>query len=261
MMEAESCARNDAAVRQQLGTTILSLEFRIRTSRNCNKELAMKYVYEFIGTFFLVVTVALVIVAPGAAPIGFAPLAIGTVLAVMIFAGGHVSGGHYNPAVSLAVYLRGDKQTFGLGNMLGYWVVQLAAGFIAALVAMYLKSQLAASMGVAVEVAPIDPNAILVPALIAEFLGTFALTYTVLNVATAKGTSGNSFYGWAIGMAVLASAYAFGWISGGAFNPAVAVGITQLGIITWGSIWIYWVAQLVAGAVAALVFRAAHPGE
>lgn len=221
----------------------------------------MKYVYEFIGTFFLVVTVTLAIVDPGAAPLGFAPLAIGTALAVMIFAGGHVSGGHYNPAVSLAVYVRGDKQAFTLSNMLIYWVVQLAAGFIAALVGMFLKQQLAASMGVPVEVAPIDPNAIMLPALAAEFLGTFALTFTVLNVATAKATSGNSFYGWAIGMAVLFSAYAFGWISGGAFNPAVAVGIAQLGVITWTSIWIYWVAQLLAAVVAAFVFRAAHPGE
>jgi aquaporin Z len=221
----------------------------------------MKYVYEFIGTFFLVVTVSLVIVAPGAAPIGFAPLAIGTVLAVMIFAGGHVSGGHYNPAVSLAVYIRGDKQAFTLGNMLTYWVVQLVAGFIAAMIAIWLKQQLAASMGVPVEVAPINPSAIMVPALIAEFLGTFALTYTVLNVATAKGTSGNSFYGWAIGMAVMFSAYAFGWISGGAFNPAVAVGLGQLGIIGWAGIWIYFVAELVAAVIAAVIFRAAHPGE
>ena len=101
----------------------------------------------------------------------------------------------------------------------------------------------------------------MLPALIAEFLGTFALTYTVLNVATARGTSGNSFYGWAIGMAVLASAYAFGGISGGAFNPAVAVGITQMGVTGWVNIWIYWVPQLLAGIVAAYVFKAAHPGE
>jgi aquaporin Z len=79
----------------------------------------MKYVYEFIGTFFLVAVVSMVIVQPGAAPAGFAPIAIGTVLAVMIFAGGHVSGGHYNPAVSLAVYVRGDKQAFTNGKMIG----------------------------------------------------------------------------------------------------------------------------------------------
>jgi aquaporin Z len=221
----------------------------------------MKYVYEFIGTFFLVVTVGMVVIGPGAAALGFAPLAIGTVLAVMIFAGGHVSGGHYNPAVSLAVFLRGDKKEFSITDMLIYWVVQLVAGFVAALVALYLKGALSAAGGEAVAVPVVDVNAVLIPALIAEFLGTFALTYTVLNVATAKATSGNSFYGWAIGMAVLASAYAFGGISGGAFNPAVAVGITQMGVTGWGNIWIYWVAQLVAAVVAAYTFKAAHPGE
>ena len=221
----------------------------------------MKYVYEFIGTFFLVVPVGMVVIGPGAAALGFAPLAIGTVLAVMIFAGGHVSGGHYNPAVSLAVFLRGDKKEFSITDMLIYWVVQLAAGFVAALVALYLKGALSAAGGEAVAVPVVDVNAVMIPALIAEFLGTFALTFTVLNVATAKGTSGNSFYGWAIGMAVLASAYACGGISGGAFNPAVALGITQMGVAGWGSIWIYWVAQLVAAVVAAYTFKAAHPGE
>ncbi len=221
----------------------------------------MKYVYEFIGTFFLVTVVGMVIIEPGAAVAGFAPLAIGTVLAVMIFAGGHVSGGHYNPAVSLAVFIRGDKQAYTFGNMIAYWVVQLVAGFIAALLVIYLKGSYAAANCRHCGRPDRECRAYMIPALIVEFLGTFALTYTVLNVATAKGTSGNSFYGWAIGMAVLAGAYAFGAITGGAFNPAVALGITQMGVTTWANIWIYWVPQLVAGIVAAFVFRAAHPGE
>ena len=221
----------------------------------------MKYVYEFIGTFFLVTVIGMVIIEPGAAALGFAPLAIGTVLAVMIFAGGHISGGHYNPAVSLAVFIRGDKQAFTFGNMIVYWVVQLVAGFIAALLVTYLKGAFATANAATVVVPTVNVAGVMIPALIAEFLGTFALTYTVLNVATAKGTSGNSFYGWAIGMAVLASAYAFGGITGGAFNPAVALGITQMGVTPWASIWIYWVPQLLAGIIAAFVFRAAHPGE
>lgn len=221
----------------------------------------MKYVYEFIGTFFLVTVVGMVIIEPGAAALGFAPLAIGTVLAVMIFAGGHVSGGHYNPAVSLAVFIRGDKQAFTFGNMIAYWVVQLIAGFIGALLVLYLKGTVATANAVTMVVPTVNVAGVMIPALIVEFLGTFALTYTVLNVATAKGTSGNSFYGWAIGMAVLAGAYAFGAITGGAFNPAVALGITQMGVTPWASIWIYWVPQLLAGIIAAFVFRAAHPGE
>lgn len=218
----------------------------------------MKYAYEFIGTFFLVFTIGMVIIEPGALPPGFAPIAIGTVLAVMIFAGGHVSGGHYNPAVSLAVLLRG-KAT--INDTLIYWVVQLAAGFVAALLVGYLKTATAAATGATVVVPSVNANAVLVPALLAEFIFTFALTYTVLNVATAKGTDGNSFYGWAIGMAVLSGAYAVGAISGGAFNPAVALGITQMGVTGWGNIWIYWVPQLLAAAASAFVFKAAHPGE
>jgi aquaporin Z len=221
----------------------------------------MKYVYEFIGTFFLVATVGMVVFPPQAAPPGFAALAIGTVLAVMIFAGGHVSGGHYNPAVSLAVWVRGDKQSFTLSNMLFYWVVQLAAGFVAALAVSYIKGAMAAETGEAMTITTNNVAAYMMPALIAEFLGTFALTFTVLNVATAKGTSGNSFYGWAIGMAVLAMAYAFGNITGGAFNPAVALGVAQIGGISWGNIWIFFVPQLIAAVVAAFIFRAAHPGE
>jgi len=100
-----------------------------------------------------------------------------------------------------------------------------------------------------------------VPALLAEFLFTFALVYVVLNVATAKGTSGNSFYGLAIGMTVMTGAFAVGNISGGAFNPAVAVGISMMGLAAWSNIWIYWVSELVAGAAAALVFKIANPGD
>lgn len=217
----------------------------------------MKYLYEFIGTFFLVFTVGMVVIAPDAAANGFAPIAIGTVLAVMIFAGGHISGGHYNPAVSLAVFVRGK---ISAGDMVIYWVAQIIAGFVAAFLVIYLKGALATAEAPVV-IPQVNVSAILIPALLAEFLFTFALTFTVLNVATAKGTEGNSFYGWAIGMAVLTGAYAVGGITGGAFNPAVAVGITQMGISAWSNIWIYLVAQLAAGVVAGLVFKAAHPGE
>ena len=94
-----------------------------------------------------------------------------------------------------------------------------------------------------------------VPSLIAELLGTFALVYVVLNVATAKGTEGNSFYGLAIGFTVLACAYALGGVSGGAFNPAVATGISVAEIKSFSDIWVYLVANLGAGALAALVFN------
>jgi aquaporin Z len=204
----------------------------------------MKYIYEFIGTFFLMLTVGMTVLNPGG--IGpFAPLAIGSALAVMVFAGGHVSGGHYNPAVSLAVYLR-DK--LSLNDLWLYWISQVAGGVLAALVTLYFKGQPAAEAA--------NPDHL--KALLAEFLFTFALCYVVLNVATAKATSGNSYFGWAIGFTVLFGAYAVGSISGAAFNPAVAVGASILNLIHWSNIWIYLLASVLAAAAAAFIFKAAH---
>lgn len=199
-----------------------------------------RYVVEFIGTFFLVFTVGMVSIDPGAG--GFAGLAIGTVLAVMIYAGGHISGGHYNPAVTLAVWLRGKASASGA---VAYWVVQVLAGAAAAAVVLFLKDSSATEATYEV-----------VPALVAEFLFAFALCFVVLNVATAKSTEGNSYFGFAIGFTVLAGAYAVGAVSGGVFNPAVAVGITIMGMVDLSFIWVYFVATLLGGAAAALAFNA-----
>jgi aquaporin Z len=104
-------------------------------------------------------------------------------------------------------------------------------------------------------------NLALGPALLAEFLFTFALVFVVLNVATAKGTAGNSFYGLAIGMTVMTGAFAVGNISGGAFNPAVAVGIAAMGLSGWSSLWIYLAADFLGGATAGVAFKALNPEE
>jgi aquaporin Z len=122
---------------------------------------------------------------------------------------------------------------------------------LAALAVKFLKSGAA--------VTPLQPAT--VPALLAEFLFTFALVYVVLNVATAKGTSGNSFYGLAIGFTVMVGAFSVGNISGGAFNPAVAVGISVMGLSSWSNIWIYLVAEFVGAAVAAGAFKAVSPTD
>lgn len=201
----------------------------------------MKYLYEFIGTFFLVFTVGMTVLDPHSVGI-LAPLAIGSALAVMVFAGGHVSGGHYNPAVSLAVFLRGKLSMKELG---GYWAVQLLAGIVGAYLTIYYKGY-----------QPIVvPSYDVVKVFLAEFLFTFALCYVVLNVAVAKATKGNSYYGWAIGFTVLVGAYAVGPISGAAFNPAVALGVTMMKLSTWSSLWVFFVANLLGGACAALVFK------
>jgi aquaporin Z len=205
-----------------------------------------KYIVELIGTFFLVFTVGCTVIDKGAGP--FAPLAIGASLMVMIFAGGHISGGHYNPAVTLGVWLRGKCDT---KDVAPYMISQLIGAAIAAALVKFLKSGI-----------PITPgNPPVVPALIAEFLFTFALVYIVLNVATAKGTSGNSFYGLAIGMTVMTGAYAVGNISGGAFNPAVAFGVTMMGLSTWANIWIFLLADFLGGAIAAFTFKTVNPAD
>ena len=187
---------------------------------------ANKYVAEFIGTFFLVLTIGCTVLAgSGVIP----PLAIGSALMVMIYAAGHLSGAHFNPAVTIAVWLRGRCPASDVGP--------------------YIVSQVLGASAAAAAVGFLRPGAVITPmapdvarALTAEFLFTFALAYVVLNVATSKRTQGNWFYGLAIGFTVLTGAFAVGDISGGAFNPAVAVGITIMGLSTWANLWIYLVA-------------------
>lgn len=200
-----------------------------------------KLVAEAIGTFFLVFTVGQVVLEPGAGAL--APVAIGVVLAIMVYATAHVSGGHLNPAVTLGVFLRGKATGAELG---GYWAAQLVAGVLAALVVLYLKG----------DVAPAAIGLPVLPALLAEFLFTFALVFVVLNVATARGTEGNSYFGLAIGGTVLAGAYAVGGISGAAFNPAVALGAVVMKLALPADLWIFIVADLAGAAVAALAFNA-----
>jgi aquaporin Z len=206
-----------------------------------------KYVVEFIGTFFFVATIGFTVVKPGDAG-ALAPLAIGSALMVMIYAGGHISGGHFNPAVTLAVCLRGKCPQ---SDVLPYWAAQILGAALAAGVVMFVKDF------PTVEAAKPD----VVKALLVEFLFTFALCYVVLNVATAKGTSGNSFYGLAIGFTVLIGAFAVGGVSGGAFNPAVAVGITILGLSAVANIWIFLVANFAAAVAAAYVFLFVNPDK
>jgi aquaporin Z len=205
-----------------------------------------KYIAEFIGTFFLVLTVGCTVI-PGAA--GVIPaLAIGAVLMVMIFAGGHISGGHFNPAVTFAIFIRGRLE---LKDVIPYWLAQIAAGVIAALVAMWLVGK----GGVPLEVTNIPI------VFVAEFLFTFALAYVVLNCATAKGTLDNSFYGLAIGFTVLAGIFAVGAISGGAFNPAVAIGAGVMKLLKISDIWIHVLSELAAGLVAGVTFKFLNPTD
>lgn len=208
--------------------------------------MTRKLIVEGIGTFFLVFTIGQVVIEPGAA--AFAPIAIGFALMIMVYAGGHISGGHYNPAVTLGVFLRGRAT---VAEVSGYWGAQILGALLAVLAVGYLKGD--------VTTAPADLA--VGPALVAEFLATFALVYVVLNTATARGTHGNSYFGLAIGSTVLVMAWAVGGISGGAFNPAVAIGITAMGLTAPADIWIFLVADLAGGAVAALLFNSLDMGD
>ena len=204
-----------------------------------------RYLTEFIGTFFLVLTIGCTVI-PGSSGV-IAPLAIGGVLMAMIFAGGHVSGAHYNPAITLAVWLRGRCESVDVAP---YMVTQVVASIAAALAASFLVGT-----GTPMEIKNVPA------ALIAEFLFTFALAYVILNVATSKTTSGNSYYGLAIGMIVMAGAFAVGGISGGAFNPAVAVGAAMMKLLHFQNIWIHLVADFAGGAAAAFVFKFINPTD
>jgi aquaporin Z len=164
---------------------------------------------------------------------------------VMIFAGGHISGGHYNPAVTLAAFLRGrcDKK-----DVVPYWIAQFVAAVVAALVVNLV-------LGSRADAAKVATHATL-PSFIVEFLFTFALAWTVLNVATTKATMGNSFYGLAIGFTVLVGAITVGGISGGAFNPAVGLGVWTMGLESVQQFGVYLISDLAGAAVAAVAYRA-----
>jgi len=209
-----------------------------------------KYLTELIGTFFLVLTIGLTVLGGST----FAPLAIGSALMVMVYMGGHISGGHYNPAVTLAVYLRGKVSA---GDVLPYMLAQCAGAILAALAVHVILGRTFAP-------AP-APTASTVAALLVEFLYTFALALVVLNAATSKKTAGNSFYGLAIGFTVVIGAFAGGPVSGGAFNPAVGIGPTlvhaALGGGTVAHLWLYLVGPFAGGAMAAVVFRYQNADE
>ncbi len=209
-----------------------------------------KFLTEFIGTFFLVFTIGLSVMGGVAVPLP--PLAIGAVLMVMVYMGGHISGAHYNPAVTLAILIRGKMP---VSDVVPYVIAQIAGSIAASAVAWVIHGE---------TFAPAPGSAFSAgQALTVEVLFTFALALVVLNVATTPATEGNSFYGLAIGFTIVAAAFAGGPVSGGAFNPAVGIGPTILhatmGGGSWNHLWIYIVGPLVGGALAAGVYRVQLP--
>ena len=206
-----------------------------------------KYAVESIGAFFLTFVVGVAVLSGSV----FTPLAAGAMLMVMIYAGGHISGGHYNPAVTMAALVRGR---IGIRDAVPYWIAQVAGGVIAGALARAVVNP------ATVKTLTLSGHAEAAAAVV-EVLITFALCYVVLNVATSKDQPGNGFFGLAIGFTIVAGAFAVGGISGGAFNPAVTLGAATAGVFAWSTIWVYLVVQLGAGAAAALAFLALNPGD
>jgi aquaporin Z len=206
------------------------------------------WITEFIGTFFLVLTVVLSVQLAG----NMAGIAIGAILMVMVYMGGPISGGHYNPGVSLGVALRGK---ISFGTLISYWIAQLVAAVCAVLIGWLLTGH-PENTGVAAMT-----GEHIFSGLVAEFVFSFALVLTVLSTATSAKSAGNSYFGLAIGFTVGAGVFAVGSLTGAAFNSAVGLGVCLFGLSAWANIWIYVVANLLGGVVAAAVFRVISPED
>ncbi len=209
-----------------------------------------KLLTEAVGTFLLMLVI-------GLSSLQFdetAPLAIGFALMALVHFGGHVSGAHYNPATSIAFWIRGG---FPAREVLPY----VAAQFLGAVAAAMLTYKF---LGVPLHIAP-DEGVSIAKAIAGEAVMSFFLIAVILNVATARATQDNHYAGLAIGGAVTACIYAMATISGGAFNPAVGLASALVEIVVGnpvtGEAWIYLAGPLAGGVAAASVFKLTHPGE
>ena len=207
--------------------------------------LQQKLIAEFVGTFFLALTICTAAVHGSAGEEGeYAPFAIAATLMVMIYGVGYISGAHFNPAVTVAIWLRGACEK---DDVAPYIAVQIIAGALAALASENLL--FAETSVTALEMDTTQ-------ALGAEFLYTFALVFVILNVATSEATEGNGYYGAAIALVVLAGALTVGGISGGSFNPAVTGALFVSGVVGVADLWIHLVPQFIAGILAVQAYKA-----
>ena len=197
--------------------------------------LLARLVVEFLGTFFLLLTISMVVVKAADLSI-IAPLPIGLVLMVLVYAGGPISGAHYNPAVTIGFSLAGRSPW---REALPYIVAQVIGALVAALVAMSLRGQ-AHHM--------VEP--VVADGFIAEALWTFLLMFVILQV-TSKRNAGNQWFGLAIGMTVAGGAWAVGPLSGAVFNPAVWAGLALAGKLAWND-WLLYILAPLAGVIVAV---------
>ena len=205
------------------------------------RDLLKKCFVELVGTFFFVFIIGCALFPNE--QVGFPPLAIGFALMLLVYMGRHISGGHYNPAVSLAASIRGALKW---RDFPAYLVSQFVGGSLGALLTGYI---------VAVPPYARETSYSIVPMIICEFLFTFLLCYVVLQTTTSKKTEGNSYFGLTIGSVVLVGFLATVGTCYSAFNPAVALGFYVMKIAQTKLIAYTILTNLVAGAAAAGAYK------
>ncbi|MEY4905703.1 MAG: hypothetical protein RLZZ292_3518 [Bacteroidota bacterium] len=203
-----------------------------------------KYLVEAIGTLFL--SLVMVTACNNGAASNLAPFAIGAMLTGMIFAGSHISEAYYNPAITVAFFMRGR---ITLNDLIGYSIAQIVGGIIGALLAQTVLRGIETTHDAVPKILDIAP------ALMAEILGTFALTYVFLHSTLAPANAGNSFYGIAIGLTLMACIYSLGPASGGVFNPAIAIACAVANMQDFKNIWIFFVGNFGGAALAAVLYH------
>lgn len=213
--------------------------------------LPTRLVSEFIGTFYLVLTVGLNVLGKSPAPV----FSIGSALMCMIYALGSCSGAHFNPAVTLAIVCCGRNKC-SISEGIAYMLMQIVAGISAAGVYSALHHG---------TTFPLEPGIghTWIAAGMAEVVYTFVLCFVVLCVATVKEPSADMF-GLAIGSCVTAGGYAIGAVSGGSLNPAVSFGIAASSVMAQGNFFnaFGWsMMEMIGASLAAIVFRMTHPSE
>ena len=212
------------------------------------KQLFPKCIAEFIGTFAIVFfgcgSIMVTERFPGSISIDSIPLIFGAVVATMIYTVGHISGAHFNPAVTLAFTI---ARHFPLKQLIPYFMAQFI-GAIAAIFILHLMLPQGISYGATI------PNAEPVMSFIWEIMLSFFLMLVITAVATDTRAVG-MMAGIAIGTIVALCAVIGGPITGASMNPArsLAPAIFQG---TLSSFWIYLFAPMIGATIAALVYRA-----
>jgi aquaporin Z len=216
------------------------------------------FLMEFFGTFTLVFIIGASGAENNLADKSHRPIAIGFGLMAMIFMGGHISGGHYNPAVTLGILATCRGKIHPIKSLL-YILTQVIAATLGALFVYQV------TFPPYTFYASVESHHTNIQGAVIEAYITFILVSVVLNVATTKATGDNSFYGLSIGAVIIAGAYTVGGITGGAFNPAVGTGpMLARFFITrefYWSFWVYWVGPLGGALAAAGFFRLTNPKE